>query len=127
MRLARLPSSVLPLRMMSSAAGSPIRRGSLRRAAPRREDAELRLRQSDLRLRAVGHDAPVAADGQLAAAAERGAVDRGDGDLRQLREAMEGLLPEARVLLAPARRDVDLRELGDVGAGDEDRRLAARR
>ena len=49
--------------------------------------------------RRVGHHAPVAADGQLAAAAEAGAVDRGDGDLRQLRELGEDLLPEAHVRL----------------------------
>ena len=60
-RFARLPSSVLPLRMMSSAGGKPDEPRQLRRAAPRREDAELRLRQSDLRLRLVGHDAVVAA------------------------------------------------------------------
>src|SRR5207253_11078146 len=95
----------------------------LRRAAPRREDAEVHFRQADLRFRAVGDDAPVAAERELAAAAEAGAVDRRDLRLRQFREAVQRLLAEARVLL----RLFDgrgLRELGDVRAGDEDRRLA---
>src|SRR4051794_30610883 len=94
-----------------------------RRAAPRGKNPELRFRQSDLRARAVGHDAVIARDGQLAAAAERGAVDRRDGDLRQFGKTVDGLLAETRVLrrLLGGRR---FREFGDVRAGNEDRRLA---
>jgi len=105
---------------MSSAAVSPIRRGQLGRAAPGREDAELRLRQTDRRFRRIGHHPVIARERQLAAAAEACAVDRGDGRLRQFREAVERLLAEADVLLALFGR-CDLREFRDIGAGDEDR------
>ena len=106
MRLRALPVERLAVEDDVERGGKADQARQLRGAAPRRKDAELRLRQADLRLRAVGHDAVVAADGQLAAAAEAGAVDRGDGDLRQLREAVKRLLAEARVLAAPVRRDV---------------------
>ena len=66
-----------------------------RGASPRRKNPELRLRQSDRRLRAVRYDAPIATDGDLAAAAETRTIDCSDRDLRELRETMKRLLAEA--------------------------------
>ena len=59
--LGALPVERLAVEDDVERGGKPDEARQLRRAAPRREDAELRLRQSDLRLRAVGHDAVVAA------------------------------------------------------------------
>jgi hypothetical protein len=95
--LGALPVEHLPLKDDVERGGKADEPRQLGHAAPCREDAELRLRQSDLRLGAVGHDAIVAADGQLATSAERGAVDGGHGDLRQFRETVNGLLSEAGV------------------------------
>ena len=48
------------------------------RAAAARQQADLDLGQADEGLRVVGHDAVMAGEAQLEAAAEREAVDRGD-------------------------------------------------
>src|SRR5205814_1542162 len=71
----------------------------LRRAAPRREDAEVHFGQSDFGFRIVGHHSPVAGERELASAAETRAVDGGHFHLTQFREAMQRLLAESRVLL----------------------------
>src|SRR5712691_11065118 len=67
----------------------------LRCPAPGGKNAELRFGQSDRRFRTVRHYAPVATDRELASAAETCAVDGGDFDLRQLREAVKCLLTES--------------------------------
>ncbi len=94
---ARFPSRALPLRMMSSAAGRPIRSGQFAGPAPRRKDPQLHLGQSDRSPRRIRGNAPVAAQRELAAAAEADAFDRGDSDLRQLRQLRERLLAEEDV------------------------------
>ena len=85
------------------------------RAAVAWNEPELHLRLAELR--GVGRDANVTRHRQLASAAEREAVDRGDGRLGRCLEAAEDFLAALRERL---RRDgaVSL-ELGDVGAGDE--------
>ena len=54
---------------------------------------------------------------RLAAAAERKAVDGRDHRLAEILDEVEDLLPEAAGLLGFDRGD--MRELADVGAGDE--------
>ena len=68
-------------------------------------------------LRRVGGDAKRARHRQLAAAAERVAVDRGDRRLAELLDEIEDLLAAERVV-APARRTL-LRQLVDVRPGHE--------
>src|SRR5581483_2794668 len=85
------------------------------RAAPARDDSD-----RDLRLpqpRRVGCVADVAGQCELAAAAEREAVDRGDRRLRHRLEQPSGLLSER----SPGARLVHPQRLHvlDVGAGDE--------
>ena len=58
-------------------------------AAGAGQQAEGDLGQAELRLRVVQRDAPVAGERDLQAAAERRAVERGDGRLAQLLEAAE--------------------------------------
>ena len=85
-----------------------------RAAAPGREDPELDLRQADLGLLRVRHDAVVAGEGELGAAAEARAVDRGDGRVRQVRELLEERLhardERAHVL------GLHVEEFADVGS-----------
>ena len=90
------------------------------RAAVAGDEPEVDLRLAELRR--VGGDAQRARHRQLAAAAERVAVDRGDRGLAELLDEIEDLLAAERVL-APARRTL-LGQLVDVGAGHE--RLLAR-
>ncbi len=122
---ARRPSSDLPVRIRSSAAGQAHHPRQPRAAAPGREDAEAHFRQADLGLLRVRHEAVVAGQRQLGAAPEAGAVDRRHGRVRQVRELLEERLHPldrgARVL------GLDARELLDVRAGDEDVGLAAAR
>ena len=89
-----------------------------RRAAPRRQDAELDLGKADLGLLRVGREPPVHRERRLAAAAHAGAVDGGDRRERQVRELAEDPLPAPDRL--GIRVPVGLRDLVHVGAGDED-------
>ena len=113
------------------AAGDPLDRGvgpaqagEPHGAAPAGEEAELRLRQADLRLR--GHRAVARGEAQLEAAAERDAVDRDDGRrVEVLDRGEDGVRveePAGELLLALLEV---AEELGDVGADEEDV-LAAR-
>ena len=67
--------------------------------------------------RGVHRDPDGARHRRLAAAAERKAVDGRDHRLAEILDEVEHLLPETAGLLGFERRD--LRELADVGAGDE--------
>jgi hypothetical protein len=68
------------------------------------------------KLRGARGDANVAGHGQLAAAADREAVDHGDGRLRVRRDLVEDAPPVHDGALLERRT---LGELADVGAGDE--------
>jgi hypothetical protein len=68
-------------------------------------------------LRGVDRDPDRASHRGLATAAERKAVDCGDHGLAEILDEIEDLLPEPAGLLRLEGRDV--RELADVGAGDE--------
>ena len=73
-------------------------------------------------MRGVGRDAKRAGHRELAAAAEREAVDGGDDRLAEILDDVEDVLARQRVLAAGRRR---LRgQLVDVGAGNK--RLVAR-
>ena len=72
--------------------------------------------------RRVGGDPERAGHRQLAAAAEREAVDRGDHRFAEVLDQVEDVLPRPRMFAAADRRLH--RQLVDVGAGDE--RLLAR-
>ena len=67
--------------------------------------------------RGLHRDPDGAGHRRLAAAAEREAVDRRDHRLAEVFDEIEDLLSEPAGLLGLERRD--LRELADVGAGDE--------
>ena len=95
---------------------TPTRRGEPLRAAEAGDDAEVDLGLAELRL-VAGVD-EVARERELAAAAEREAVDRGD---RRLRSSASIASPTRAPSSANAARlvGVMLGHLGDVGAGDE--------
>jgi hypothetical protein len=82
------------------------------------EDAELDLRQADLRLRMIGGDPIVAREGELEAPAETRAVDADGDGLREARHPVEHVLAVGREPFRLGRR-TELRELLDVGTGDE--------
>src|SRR6266699_3713474 len=88
---------------------------SLTAAGPRHEaDVHLRLPE----LRAFRGDPEVACDGELQAAAEAVAVDRGDRRLREIRQAAEDFLGAAGEL-PDLERLRDVAERRQVGAGAE--------
>ena len=68
-------------------------------------------------LRVLHRDPDGAGHRRLAAAAERKAIDGRDHRLAEILDEIEDLLPETAGLLRLERRD--MRELADVGAGDE--------
>jgi hypothetical protein len=87
-------------------------------AAGARDEAQLHLGEPELGLGMIGGDTIVARERQLEAAAQAGAVDRGDDRLGQRLHPAHHLLPlEAQ----PLRRALgsEPRELLDVGTGDE--------
>ena len=89
-------------------------RQSLRSAAARNEsERDFGLAE----LRGLHRDPDGAGHRRLAAAAERKAIDGRDHRLAEILDEIEHLLPEAAGLLCLERRD--MRELADVGAGDE--------
>ena len=75
--------SFWPVRIMSSAARAPIRRGSRWQPPAPGNQAELHLGKAEQGLGMIGGDAIVAGERQLEAAAEAGAVNRGDDRLGQ--------------------------------------------
>ena len=85
------------------------------RAAPAGDDAEVDLGLAEPRVRRCV--AEVAAERELAAAAEREAVDRRDGGLRHLLEQARRLVAERPPLLRLARAEAA--HVLDVRAGDE--------
>ena len=91
------------------------------RPAPAGDEAEEDLRTSEVADRR-GDRPVVAVQRDLDAAADRGAVDRGDGDERELADPAEELV--ARFAAEPRALGRDLSELADVGADGEDERLA---
>src|SRR5688500_2081757 len=68
-------------------------------AAKSRVDAEHALRETEAELAVVRADTVVAGERELEAAAEREAVDRGDGRHRQRFEPVEDFLPGANELI----------------------------
>ena len=117
-RSALAARSLLPVRIMSSAARAPIEPGQPLAAAGAGDQAELHLGETELGLGMVGGDAVGAGERELEAAAETGAVDRGDDRLGQGLDPAHHLLPlEAQ----PLRFGLggERGELLDVGAGDE--------
>src|SRR5262249_4886861 len=90
------------------------------RTAPARDDPEIDLRLADLRR--AGCVAQVARDRELAAPAEREAVDRGDRRLRHRLEQPRGLVPER----APRLRLVDAEPAHVLDVRTGGKRLLAR-
>ena len=84
--------------MMSSAARTPIVPRQPLAPARAGEDPQLDLGQAELGLGVIGRHAPVAGQRQLQAAAETGAVDRGDDRLGEV------LHPVHHLLAVPAQR-----------------------
>ncbi len=110
--------SLLPVRIMSSAARTPMRRGKPLAAAGTRDEAELHLGKPELSLGMVGGNPIVAGERQLESAAETGTVDGGDDRL------VGGLDPAYRLLsleAQPLSRVLtgEGGELLDICAGDE--------
>ena len=91
------------------------------RSTPRREEAEEHLRQREVPDRGR-HRARGAVKRELDAAAETGAVDRGNGRKRQRAEPAEELVACAASFARTL--GCDARELRDVRAGGEEERLA---
>ena len=91
------------------------------RAAPGGEEPEEHLRKADV-ADVRRHRADVAMEGELEAAAERGAVDRRERGERQLAQPPEQGVPGGSSLPGALGRDPG--ELRDVGARGEDERLA---
>src|SRR5207249_7432226 len=85
------------------------------RAPISRRDPQLHLRLSELRI--LAGDPDMTRHRQLAAAAERESVDRGDHRLAAGLEAPEDRLPALRARFAV--EGPLPRQIGDVGAGDE--------
>ncbi len=89
--------------------------------APAGDEAEEDLRTCEVADRR-GDGAVVAVQRDLDAASDRGAVDRGDGDERELADPAEELVP--RFAAEPRALGRDLPELADVRADSEHERLA---
>ena len=90
-------------------------------AAGAGQQAELDLGEAELDLRVVDGDAVVAGQGDLQAAAERGAVDRGDDRLAERLEAAQLALALAARTPRSASRVVrgGLLQVVEVAAGEE--------
>src|SRR4030095_8645748 len=85
------------------------------RAAVSRNQAEVDLRLTDPRR--IARDPQRTRHGKLASAAEREAIDGSDDRLAHVLDEIEDMLPGGGAVAAAGRRL--LRELVDVGAGDE--------
>ena len=96
--------------------------GQKLRAAPGGDDPEEYLREADVAHRA-GEGAEVAVQGDLEAAAEGGAVDRGERGEGQLADRREGVVASLAARPGELRRRRQV-ELAQVGADGEDERLA---
>jgi hypothetical protein len=92
--------------------------------AEARNDADLRLGESESRTRVVAGDAEVAGEYELQAASHTDAVDRRHRGHRQPLQPQENLLAAARHLRARGRA-LDRRQLVDVGAGNKVAMFAA--
>ena len=104
-----------------TAASGPTSRGSS--CVPPQAGKSPRKTSGNAKCRTARRDrARAAVERELDAAAETGAVDRGDGGKRQRAQAAEKLVSGACALDRALAGDV--RELGDVGAGGEEERLA---
>ncbi len=124
-RLLRGDQAILAQRVRDDQPHRRVRAGELRRElrpSPAGDDGERDLREADMA--DVRRDrARVAVERELETAAEAGAVDRGDGGVRQRADPGEEVVARARALARlVARRDP--RELVHVGADAEDERLA---
>ena len=115
--------SVLPPRMTSSAVGTPIRRGS-RVQPPHAGMMPSFVSGRPIFVDAIRRsDAPVAGEADFVAAAERRAVDRGDGrECASAASLLKTLCPSSMKVVSSLA--AHLADRVQVGAGDEDRRAS---
>ena len=106
----------------STAAAAPTTPRERAGCRPSRDDPEEDLREADVAHRARER-AEVAVERDLEAAAEGGAVDRGKRRVGEVANRPERVVPRLRGGARRARVSTS-RELGQVGAGGEDERLA---
>ena len=95
-------------------------------AAPAGKQPQLHFGKAELRFGVVGHDPPIAPDGQFGPAADANAVDRRHGDERQSSTAAANSVRPRWHMATICSRGTsnDGGELAQVGAGDERARLA---
>jgi hypothetical protein len=122
--LLRAQHAVLTQRVLDDEPHGLLRTDELRHKlcpTPAGDEAEEDLRTGEVADRR-GDGAVVAVKRDLHSAADRGAVDRGDGDERELADPAEELVP--RFAAEPRALGRDLPELADVRADSEHERLA---